>query len=449
MFEAVFQGEEVFLAVLLCVSLGLGAGAFLWRRRSGSGGGPWAWAAFAVCVGMVTGVTWFFPGTGGSGAVCVLNADLSEPFRTEQGLLNGAMFAPLGFFGLLASRRVLFTAAWAVAAPAVIEVGQAVLPWVGRNCDSGDAEMNVLGGLGGALAAWLGTRVAKARLKPLEPQARPALLGAGAALAACAVTWQVAITPIAVDATSLQFPSDPQKQAAADAFRTAFGDRYSFANVQLQPGPGGRDNLLVTLKRDGSATLSWPEKDHFSVSLESTCEPSPHSYPVDGASHESMNAAKAYELARRYAREHYPAALEGSTHRTRPLGAKAARGWRTSWRFVKDGVVMPAKLDVDINRAGRLSQLNVESGPRDVALPPRKVTARQAVARARAALATTGGVRVEARELVALDVGGRWRAQWVVAIAVKGDAPDTVLVDAASGVVDDSGIGDWSTTVDC
>ncbi|MEU2558957.1 VanZ family protein [Streptomyces longispororuber] len=384
-------------------------------------------------------MTLFFPGAGGSGATCVLNKDFAEPFKTEQGLLNAGMFAPLGFFALIASRRALVTAAWLVATPLVIEVGQAVLPWVGRNCDSGDAEMNILGGLGGALAAWLGTRIVKTPLKPVQAQLRPALLGSGAALAVCAVTWQVAITPIAVDATSLQSPDDAQKQAATDAFRKAFGNRYSFANVQLQPGPDGRDNLLITLRRDGEATLSWPKKDHFNVSLETSSEPGPNSYPVDGASHTALDSAKAYDLARRYAGEHYPWALRGSTHRTYPVGEKAEFGWLTSWRFVKDGVVMPAKLDVEINRAGRVSQLNVESGPADVDLPPVKVTQQQAVARVRAAQTTLDGIRVKARRLAAYEVRGQWRAQWVVAIIPKDSDPTSVLVDATTGHVDDSG----------
>ncbi|WP_190138927.1 VanZ family protein [Streptomyces longispororuber] len=384
-------------------------------------------------------MTWFFPGAGGSSTTCVLNKDLAEPFKTEQGLLNAGMFAPLGFFGLLASRRVLATAAWVVAAPVAIEVGQAVLPWVGRNCDSSDAEMNILGGVSGALVAWLGTYIAKARLQPVQPQVRPTLLSAGATLVVCAVTWQVAITPIAVDATSLQSPDDAQKQAATDAFRTAFGDRYTFANVQLQPGPDGHDSLLITLERDGEATLSWPKTDRFNVSLESSSQPGPNSYPVGGSSRRDVDATEAYAIARRYAGEHYPWALRGSTHRTYPVGENAEFGWMTSWRFLQDGVVMPAKLDVEINRAGRVSQLNVDSGPPHVKLPPIKLTRQQAVARARATQTTLDGVSVKARRLAAYEVRGHWRAQWVVAIIPEGSDPSSVLVDATTGRVDDSG----------
>lgn len=73
--------------------------------------------------------------------------------------LNIAMLVPLGFFLVLASRRVVWPAALMVALPAAIELTQVVIP--GRECSPADWYANALGGLlGVAVAAVVGRRLA-------------------------------------------------------------------------------------------------------------------------------------------------------------------------------------------------------------------------------------------------------------------------------------------------
>ncbi|MFC9083256.1 hypothetical protein ACFTY7_41000 [Streptomyces sp. NPDC057062] len=69
----------------------------------------------------------------------------------------------------------------------------------------------------------------------------------------------------------------------------------------------------------------------------------------------------------------------GSTmSETSPVGAKAELGWITSWRWTYNDVLMPRMLDVQVDRAGHVSQIDVTLGPTRVKLPEAKLDARHA-----------------------------------------------------------------------
>ncbi|MEV8451643.1 VanZ family protein [Streptomyces sp. NPDC052095] len=433
MLNAVFHDQEFFLASLIAISLICGLSAH--RLTRGRDSPSWAVAAFVFFLVTALGVTLFLPGGGTASGTCTVNRDFTEPFKTEQGILNAAMCVPLGLSSILAVRRVLPVVVYGVLAPVIVELAQATLPWISRTCDSSDAEMNVIGVL---LGAGLGCALLKLRGSRIEPwrrgAKRTAVVGVGA-LTVCACVWNFAITPLAVDATSLRFANAREKDAARAALKEAFGDRYSPVNVQVQPGyDGGPETLLIALTHS-SASLSWPDRANFSVELEAFRAPNPDSFPVDGASGDPENADAAYAIAHRYAISHYGWALKGTDHESTPVGDGAESGWLVSWRNIEDGVVMPRRLDVQIDRAGRVSRLNVQRGPLSVALPPRRVD------RARAESIVTGtfpkGSRaeVEAGRLTAVMEKGEWRARWGVTVAFDASDTSEMYVDAETGEV--------------
>jgi VanZ family protein len=87
--------------------------------------------------------------------------------------LNIAMLVPLGFFLVLACRRVVWPAALTVTLPAAIELTQVVVP--GRECSPSDWYANALGGLlGVAAGAVVGYRH-RAREAARPPAQRDAL----------------------------------------------------------------------------------------------------------------------------------------------------------------------------------------------------------------------------------------------------------------------------------
>lgn len=86
-----------------------------------------------------------------SGASCTVQ--FSVPFQGLDTLANVAMLIPLSLFLGLATRRPLLTLAGVSGLSAFLELVQALIPALGRSCDTNDWFMNIVGGLLGVLGA--------------------------------------------------------------------------------------------------------------------------------------------------------------------------------------------------------------------------------------------------------------------------------------------------------
>ncbi|MEH0424569.1 VanZ family protein [Streptomyces sp. B21-083] len=360
MFTAIFGDRYGFLAAL-CVAA-LASGGLVWRfsvlRRAPHG--MW-WAALTATLVGVLGVT-TFGGAGSPSGQCVINHQFAEPFHTTQGVWNLAMFLPVGFFALLALRKPLPALVGVTALPCVIELAQALVPGISRSCDSSDAEMNIIGGVLGVLTS--GVFLVSRRSLDWQGWAKPTLFTALALGLAGIGVFRTAITPMNYDGTGLSDADSTQRQAAREAVRQAVGDRFRIGHVYVQPCVGVRcTNLMFGVSAQGYATLDWPSRRHLNIVLEEWEAPGPGSYPVPGAT-TPRGKDDAARIADRYMREHYPWAAPATSRRTYPVGDKATYGWMTSWRFLdKDAVLMPRMLGVQINRAGRVSRIDVTLSP--------------------------------------------------------------------------------------
>ncbi|WP_053204356.1 VanZ family protein [Jiangella muralis] len=74
-------------------------------------------------------------------------------------LANIALLLPVAFLATLLTRRPVLVAAAASAGSLLIETVQALVPAIGRACDTTDWEMNTIGAVAGALLAWSIIRV--------------------------------------------------------------------------------------------------------------------------------------------------------------------------------------------------------------------------------------------------------------------------------------------------
>ncbi|MDT0616089.1 VanZ family protein [Streptomyces lancefieldiae] len=465
MFTAIFQNHYGYLATCALAGLILGGAAWLLSHRLGKPFGLW-WGGLTATVAGVLGVT--FLGAGTASRQCVVNHNLTEPFHATQGLWNLAMTVPLGLFALLAVRRFLPALVGVVVLPLAIEFTQATVDGLGRVCDSADAEMNILGGLLGlALAAavlaqrrglnWRGGATAS-----LITSVVIAILGAGVARPMVALTH--------VDGTGLTAAGSQQRQAVEAVVQEAFGDHYKLGDVYEQPCVGAPCTTVVfnLLSRDAghseefsSGSLTWPDKEHLNVLLVDSDRPSVMGYPVPGGGKPSTEQ-EAYQIAQKYMSDHYPWAKGAFTHKTYPVGENAVLGWMTSYRWVHNDVLMPRMLDIQVSRAGQISQVDVTLGPTEVSLPQAKLDAEQAeaavldglVAQARANQATDvdsaqlkAQYTIEAFTLKAAKRNGAWRSEWLVNLAMREQAagtgsdpvpePDMWRVDAANGQVYD------------
>ncbi|CQR63142.1 VanZ family protein [Streptomyces leeuwenhoekii] len=465
MFTAIFQNHYGYLAACVLAALTFGGVAWLLSHRLGNPFGVW-WGGLAATLTGVLGLT--FMGSGTASRQCVVNHDLVEPFHATQGLWNLVMTVPLGLFALLAVRRFLPVLVGVVALPLAIELTQATVDGLGRVCDSADAEMNILGGLVGLAiaAAMLARRDAlnwrtDAKVS-LVVSVVIAILGAGLARPMVALTH--------VDGTGLATAGSEQRRAVEAVIEEAFGDRYQLGDVYEQPCVGAPCSSVVfnLLSRDkshpeafSSGSLSWPDKEHLNVLLVDSTRPSVMGYPVPGSEKPSTER-EAYKIAERYMRDHYPWAEGAFTHKTYQVGEDAELGWMTSYRWVHNDVLMPRMLDIQVSRAGQISQLDVTLGPTELDLPTAKFGAKQAEAAVLNGLVAQNRAnqgddvdsaqlkelyQIEAFTLKAAKRDGAWRSEWLVNVAMREEGheadsepatgADMWRVDAANGQVYD------------
>jgi hypothetical protein len=124
------------------------------------------------------------------------------------------------------------------------------------------------------------------------------------------------------------------------------------------------------------------------------------------------------------------------------VGEKARQGWVTRWRWTHNGVLMPRMLDVQVDRAGRIAQIDVTLGPSRVDLARARIGARQAEEAVReevtARLRRNGNAgaafEVKALKLKAVSQDGVWTPQWLVQVTddVR-PAPDDTAQEPYSG----------------
>ncbi|MEU1485614.1 VanZ family protein [Streptomyces sp. NPDC005752] len=431
MLEAVFNGRGEFVLIAV-VSVALaGLLSFLPAKRYTRR--PWACAGLTAVVAAELSVTLLLASPGSVSGQCVINRDVGEPFATEQGLLNLVMFLPVGLFGVLAVRRVLPVFLGAALLSSVTELCQGLLPWLGRSCDTSDVQMNVLGAALGTLAGWAALHLTRRELHPVTAALRPTAIVFGAGFLACAAVGTVWITPLVVDSTSLQIAGTDQRTAARQALSTAFDDHVKMVNVQLQRGQNDASDVLLIAMETGSAELSWPDGTQFSADLGGVSETADGGFPVTGSPSAPRSEDDALRIATRYAEKRFPWALAASDAKSVPVGGNAESGWVVRWRSRVDGVLMPMRLDVRIDRSGHVAQLLSRRVSGSVSLPPRRVDEKQAGA---AVAAYAPGSTPGAGELLAVRREGRWRAQWLVPTSSGSDAY-AVYVDAETGKVDE------------
>ncbi|MFE0650749.1 VanZ family protein [Streptomyces sp. NPDC059534] len=438
MLYAVFNGHGMFVFLVTLTSAVIGVLGY--RTAPASSEKPVLRGLFAAAVTAVVSLTLWTTGSPDQQArTCVVNRDLVEPFTTDQGLLNACLFMPIGLLGVLATRHVLGTLIGGVLLTVSIETLQAVLTFLGRGCDTSDLLMNTLGVVAGALCGWAVSSFdrppAVVLRRPLVAGNRIAALGTSLALAG---TWFLFITPEVVSYTvGIGRASSEQETAVEVEIRKFFGDHYEISQVQFARGPEDMGTVMAQLVGGGSVELSWPDRRKFTAYLDMSNTGDPSGYFVPGRSGSPSSIQEAAKTARSYAETSAPWGLEGSVPSSVAVGEKAELGWMTSWRRRNaDGVLMPMRLDVQVDRSGRVTQL-IALNIADPALPVPRITKDQAVS----ALVTQSGATGKgipqkpnaSAELLAEERDGKWIPTWLV--EVQGTQLISGSVDAVSGRV--------------
>jgi hypothetical protein len=117
--------------------------------------------------------------------------------------------------------------------------------------------------------------------------------------------------------------------------------------------------------------LSWPGPVSAEYRLEIAAQGADHGYHVPGTPDHASTAAQATAIATTYARTHTPWAL----HAVHPTATPVPHvGWMINWRRYHHGVLMPMRLDIEIDRTGKIDRLLSRQLP-DVTIPTPTLTA--------------------------------------------------------------------------
>lgn len=431
MLEAVFKGHAAFTITAIAISVAIFIAVFISSKKRTDR--PVSLALWSTSMASVLFLTlWANGGTQGAGT-CVANLALLEPFGTEQGLLNCLMFAPVGFMGVFVTRRLVPALTCGVALSALIETAQGALPAIGRACDTSDLVSNSVGSMLGAFIAFALVRFQKSDLTPWRMRRSPAVITCTAFTVLLGAVWITSIQPHSVKATeAVGSAADDQRDAVADAARQAFGDHYTVGNVQFSSSPDSDRGTVMASLPVGFIQINWPEANEITASLDMSDSGKPSGFPVTGAPAHVENSTQAKKAAVAYTRTHFSWAAPGSKMEVSPVGDKASLGWLVSWRRYHNSVLMPMRLDVQIDRTGHVSQLSTRKAP-DAAVPPSRIKKDEALQLAKSS--SPGCHKAEAGELLAVQDGSKWNAVWRIKITCK-DSSAIVHVNAHSGAVE-------------
>ena len=146
---------------LLVAVLGVGVGFLVLRSRRY--GRRVAWVLFALSVLPVFALTLVPSGSARDRVFCTVQFALPT-WGTVELLANVALFFPPAFFAAIVTRRPVVVLVLASGGSALIEALQALVPAIGRACDTNDWMMNTLGADIGVLLAF-GTTVLADRVR--------------------------------------------------------------------------------------------------------------------------------------------------------------------------------------------------------------------------------------------------------------------------------------------
>lgn len=131
--------------------------------------GPWvgawatnrtrvAWWLFAISL-LPVALTTLIPTSRVTGAFCTVQWSLPTPGRVEL-MANVVLFVAPALFLTVATRRPWLALLGGIALSASVELTQALVPAIGRSCDTTDGLSNTIGAAIGAALGWAALRIA-------------------------------------------------------------------------------------------------------------------------------------------------------------------------------------------------------------------------------------------------------------------------------------------------
>ncbi|MCX4747321.1 VanZ family protein [Kitasatospora sp. NBC_01287] len=421
MIRAILRANTGLLPAFLIVAIALGAAAWLlaprWRLAR------WVAVLFSVSLAGEVTATLYPTGHGSPASdVCSYSKDFLGAFADQQGLLNVVMYVPLAFLGVLLVNRplIMLTGCWLLSA--TTETAQALLPEIGRACDSQDFVTNATGALlGVALAvAWRSLR--GTFVMPTGREVFRSGMPLAAGMIILLVVQSVAVSPQWAGGGLTKVESSDKRTLAIKDAGLVFGPGTEVVNVQDEAALGQTPEVLIATTRTQQLSIEWPSGQLYSGTVNGL------GLPADGGSDaEARNAADAF------AHQWFSQDIVAATVRVYKVDPAKGRRTVEYRRFRPDGLLEPMRLDIEVDPGGQIAMFSSRSVA-DPQLAP--VTVSREAAVATVTTAHPGGV--QNAFLLAAQVGGEWRPCWAVTVAVSTDTDAKGVsyeVDAATGVM--------------
>ncbi len=353
------------------------------------------------------------------GLVCEVGASARAVLSTQQGQFNVALFVPVCLFAVMMLKQPLTVLAGGALLSGAVEVAQSALP-LGRACDTGDFVANFLGVVVGTV---LGMGVVLAGRRKIRFGTRAAVRGTGAfgvGLAAVALVFHFALTPVR-DAGGMVGSTSAQNDAAHTVAAKLFGPTVRVTAVQLMEStPDSPAQIWVTTNQ-GRIQLNWPSRELVSAMSTANYD--------DGG---TLSKERMRTVAERFASDWFPADVRGSRASFRPI-ASTTRAMVLTYRRYRSGIMMPMRLDLTVSSSGRIISVQSQDVP-DPQLPKPEISEERA---RKLAVDQADGERAGTTFLLAQKVSGVWRPCWAVDILRTGESEPvgTVFLDAVTGQV--------------
>lgn len=361
MLDLVFGHHLTYVVLVAAVSAVAGAAVLLLTRRRSDR--PWEYAAWTAFTTAAVLLTLWVKGDPSSG-ICTVNADVAEPLGTAQGLMNIALFVPIGLFGLRSVRRPVPAVLSAALLSGAIETVQAAVPAIGRYCDTSDLVANVAGGAVGVGLGLLSLRLSPRALPPWGVGRRSlAAVTLGVVSVLAGVLAGTARAQVVAHAEQSRPASAEQRAAVDRVVRQALGPGVRVRRVFVSDPLGGEERVAAELDPDATVLIAWPDQDDISFDLWGSRGPdgAPAGYPVTGVTGPVHDALGARRAADRYVAAHYPSAATAGRPLVEGAGEAPGAAWTVVYRYHDVRAPAPASLKVTVNGAGRLSGVHLSA----------------------------------------------------------------------------------------
>ncbi|WP_433498176.1 VanZ family protein [Sphaerimonospora sp. CA-214678] len=417
-FPVVLQRNPELILISVLMGLASSVLAVAWARKRGAPSGPTVLFALALTVVLTSTLIPISKVANGSG-YCTLPSSW-DGMLDDSGMLNVALFVPLGFFSTLILRRASLAIVGAITLSAAIELCQALIPMISRRCDSSDFLANSLGATIGVAIAFGIMRHIKAEYNICSVRKLWATLGCAVCtigiIGGVGLDWHPSSTASSVG--WVEMGESDQRRGKAIVYKLLGRDvRVDSIRLMNDVNDGVAKSVAMVQFDGGILYIDWSSGEPFHAEFGTSIGQRPLDLLAPISDSVEMNeksaAKRAQEFVRNLAWPNTDKAPKASAN------GDASQGFIVSWREREGGVLLPFRLDVLIGPTGEVTGFDGNPIQLSSPLPPVRVGENEAKS---IATSKVSDHKIGSVELLAEQVEGTWIPVWAIGLTSDGSS---------------------------